>query len=68
MKNMGTIDRIVRTVVAIAIGVLIALNVVSGTLAIVLGILAIVFVVTSAVGVCPLYMPFKFSTIKGGKK
>ncbi|HTO22989.1 MAG TPA: DUF2892 domain-containing protein [Spirochaetia bacterium] len=30
--------------------------------AIVLGVLAVVFLVTSVVGVCPLYLPFGIST------
>jgi hypothetical protein len=38
--------------------------VISGTWAIVLGILAIIFLLTSLIGVCPLYMPFKISTKK----
>jgi hypothetical protein len=66
MKNMGVIDRIVRVVIAAAIAVLIGLNVISGVLAIVLGIIGGIFILTSIVGICPLYMPFKFSTKKGG--
>jgi hypothetical protein len=63
-KNMGTTDRIVRVVVAAVIAVLYFANVISGVLAIILGILALVFLATSAVGFCPLYVPFKFSTRK----
>jgi hypothetical protein len=63
-KNMGTLDRILRVSIAVLVAVLYFTNVISGTLAIVLGILALVFLLTSLVGVCPLYMPFKFSTRK----
>jgi len=40
-------------------------NVISGTVAIVLGIIAVVFLITSLVGSCPAYSPFKISTRKG---
>ncbi|MCB1327512.1 MAG: DUF2892 domain-containing protein [Spirochaetales bacterium] len=62
--NMGIVDRIVRVLVAVGIGALYLTNQISGTLAIVLGVLAVVFVVTSLVGSCPLYWPFGFSTRK----
>ena len=65
-KNMGTIDRALRAVVAVVVAVLYFTNVISGTVAIVLGILAIVFLATSLVSTCPLYLPFGLSTI--GKK
>ncbi len=61
-KNMGTIDRIIRVVVAIVIGILYFTNQITGTAAIILGVLAIVFLLTSAVSTCPLYLPFGLST------
>ena len=63
-KNMGTIDRIIRFIFAVAVAVLYFTGVISGTLANILGILAVVFLVTSIVGFCPLYAPFKLSTVK----
>ena len=63
-KNMGTIDRIVRLALVALVAVLYFTNVIGGTLAIILGILALVFLVTSLFGVCPLYMPFGLSTRK----
>ncbi|MCA9943006.1 MAG: DUF2892 domain-containing protein [Ardenticatenaceae bacterium] len=65
-QNMGSADRIIRLVLAVAVAVLYFTNLISGTAAIILGILAIVFLLTSVVGFCPLYAPFKLSTI--GKK
>ena len=62
-KNMGTIDRIIRFVFALAVAVLYFTGVLSGTLAIILGILAGVFLLTSILGFCPLYVPFKLSTV-----
>jgi len=66
-KNMGLTDRIVRILLAIAVLVLYLLDKISGVAAIILGILAIVFVLTSLVGFCPLYVPLRLSTLKGGK-
>lgn len=63
-KNMGTVDRIIRTLIAVVIGVLFFRGVISGVLGIVLGILAIVFLATSFVGWCPGYLPLKISTRK----
>ena len=66
-KNMGRTDRIIRVSVAILIAILYFTNVISGTLALVLGIFAIIFVLTSFISFCPLYLPFKLSTRKGQK-
>lgn len=63
-QNMGLIDRIIRAIVAIVIGILIFLKLITGVLAIILGILAAVFLLTSIFAVCPLYLPFKISTKK----
>lgn len=66
-KNMGTVDRIIRIVLAIIVVVLFTAGQLSGVVAIILGILAVVFVATSVVGTCPLYLPFKIDT-RGKKK
>jgi len=63
-KNMGTIDKVIRIVVAAIILVLYFTHVITGTLAVVLLILAGILVVTSLVGTCPLYMLFGLSTRK----
>ncbi len=64
VKNMGTVDRIVRIVLAVVVAILYFTGAISGTVAIILGILALIFVATSFVGFCPLYAPFRFSTRK----
>lgn len=66
-KNMGTIDRIFRTVIAAAIAALYFTGQISGTLAIVLGIVAVAFLLTSFISWCPTYVPFGISTRKEGK-
>jgi len=63
-KNMGSADRGVRIVIALAIGFLYFSGRIGGTLAIVLGIVAVAFLVTSLVGWCPGYLPFGLSTCK----
>ncbi len=63
-KNMGTTDRVVRTVIAVVIGLFYFTGTISGTLAVVLSIVAIAFLLTSAIGFCPLYAPFGISTKK----
>jgi len=60
--NMGTTDRVIRTVLALAVGALYFTGRISGTVAIVLGIMAVVFLITSFVSWCPAYAPFGFST------
>ncbi|MBP7821484.1 MAG: DUF2892 domain-containing protein [Saprospiraceae bacterium] len=61
-KNVGSTDRIVRTVVAAVILLLNYLGIISGTLGIVLMIFAIVLVVTSFVRFCPIYTLFGINT------
>jgi hypothetical protein len=62
-KNMGTIDRVIRILLAIVVIVLYLNGSITGAAAIILGILAIVFILTSLIGFCPLYVPLKISTI-----
>lgn len=54
-KNMGKLDRTIRVVLALIMGVLIGTGVVTGTLGYVLLAFSAVFVLTSLVSFCPLY-------------
>ena len=63
-RNMGTIDRTIRILVAIVIGILYFTNQISGVAAIILGIIAIAFVITGFGGLCPGYLPLHLSTKK----
>ena len=67
-QNMGSFDRVLRISVALVIAVLYFTGQLSGTATIVLGLLAVIFVATSFIGVCPLYVPLKLSTKKDQKK
>lgn len=62
VKNMGTVDRVVRIGFALIVAVLYVAGLITGWLALILGVLALVFLVTGIVGFCPLYLPFNFST------
>jgi hypothetical protein len=61
-KNVGTIDRAIRIVVAVVIAVLFQTGVISGTIGFILLVLAAVFVLTSLVSFCPLWWMFGIST------
>ena len=63
-KNMGTIDKSIRILVAVLVVVLYFTHVISGVLAIVLLALSAIFVVTSLISFCPLYLPLGLSTRK----
>lgn len=65
-KNMGSIDRTLRLLVAALIAVLYFSGFIGGTLAMVLGIIAVVFVLTGVTGRCPLYSLVGKSTRKAG--
>jgi hypothetical protein len=63
-KNMGGSDKIIRAVVAAIIAVLFFTNVLPGIIGIVFLVLAGIFVLTSLISFCPLYVPFGISTCK----
>lgn len=63
-KNMGLTDRIIRIAVAIFVLVLYFMEVINGTLALILGAFAVIMIATSFVSFCPLYMPFGINTTK----
>jgi hypothetical protein len=62
-QNLGTVDRTIR----IALGIILAamgMLVLKGTASIVVSIVALIPLITGIVGFCPLYVPFKLSTVK----
>lgn len=62
---MGAADRLIRLTIAAVILILYFTKVITGTLAVILLIFAGIFVITSLVSFCPLYLPFGLNT---GKK
>jgi Na+(H+)/acetate symporter ActP len=63
-KNMGTIDRLIRTAIAVLIAVLYFTGQISGLAAVILGIIAVAFLVTSLFARCPAYLPLNISTTR----
>lgn len=63
VKNMGKVDRFMRFVVAIVVGFLYYYDKIDGMLAILLLSAAVLFIVTSFIGFCPLYIPTGMNTL-----
>jgi len=63
-KNMGLIDRIFRVLVAVVIIILFFAHVITGLLAVVLLIFSAIFILTSLISFCPLYLPFGIKTFR----
>ncbi|MCI0433558.1 MAG: DUF2892 domain-containing protein [Gemmatimonadetes bacterium] len=61
---MSDLDRAIRFLLAMAMGAAWFSGAVSGWLGTVLAIMAMVLLVTSLAGWCPLYVPFRWSTRK----
>jgi hypothetical protein len=67
-KNMGSTDKIIRILIAIVIAVLFFTGTISGTLGMILLFFGGVFLATSVIRFCPLYLPFGISTCKMKEK
>ena len=65
-KNMGSADRIIRMLLAAIFILLFVFDVVSGTLGYILLGLSAIFILTSLINWCPLYVPLGINTC--GKK
>ena len=65
--NMGNAEKVIRILVAIIIAGLYYADLISGTIAVILLILAGIFIITSFISFCPLYLPFGISTRKKEK-
>lgn len=65
---MGTADKIIRVIIAVIVAALYFTETISGTLGIILMALAGVFVLTSLISFCPLYVLIGLNTCKAPKK
>jgi hypothetical protein len=63
-KNMGNTDKAVRILLAIIIAALYFTGTLPGVLGLVLLAFAAIFVLTSFISFCPLYLPFGINTCK----
>lgn len=62
--NMGTLDKIIRVLVAVIAGLLVYYDVVVGVYSYILLAIVAVFLLTSLIGFCPLYGLFGMNTCK----
>ncbi|NER10579.1 Protein of unknown function [Muriicola jejuensis] len=60
--NMGTLDKIIRVVVALTAAALVYYDVVQGVYSYVLLTITAIFLFTSLIGFCPLYGIFGINT------
>jgi len=63
-ENMGSTDKTIRVILALVFATLYFTNTITGTLGLILLILAGIFLLTSLIGTCPLYVPFGINTCK----
>jgi len=63
-KNMGYTDRIIRVIIAVILAGLYFSGSIIGPLNFVMMVFSVILIVTSVVGICPLYTPFKISTLR----
>ena len=66
-KNMGSTDRIIRTIIAVVFTTLYFSRIITGTFGIVLLVLAVLFLLTSFISFCPVYLLFGIKTFKKSK-
>jgi len=62
--NMGSTDRAIRLAIAVVLAILIYNNVITGIMVSLTILVTVVLFITSAVGFCPIYYPFRISTKK----
>lgn len=60
--NVGNIDRTIRLIIALLLGVLLYLELTTGILKVLVIILIVMLVVTSFTGICGLYKIFGLNT------
>jgi len=65
-KNMGSVDKIVRLLLAAVFIILFIFNYVSGIFGYILLAVAVIFILTSLVSFCPIYALFGMKTSKKG--
>jgi len=65
--NMGAADRAIRLLLVAVVAILYFTENITGIAAIILGTIAVIFAFTSFTGFCPIYYPFKISTIRKKK-
>lgn len=60
--NMGKIDKAIRIGLALLLSALYITGILSGVIGFIALTLGAIFILTSVIGVCPLYIPFGIKT------
>jgi hypothetical protein len=60
--NMGVADKLIRIALAFLVAILYYTDIIDGTFALVFAVVAIIFILTSFISFCPLYVPFGINT------
>jgi hypothetical protein len=63
-KNMGPLDRILRSIVALTLIALYILDIITGTIGIVVVVFASIMLISAIIGNCPPYALMGFNTCK----
>lgn len=63
-QNMGSADKVIRLLVAVVLILLYIFHVVTGVLGYVLLVVAVIFILTSIFGFCPIYSLLGIRTCK----
>ncbi len=66
-KNMSTIDRVIRVIIAVLFFFLYFSGQVTGALGVILLVVGIVFLATSTMSFCPIYRIFNTGTLSQKK-
>lgn len=63
-KNIGTIDKVIRILIALAVVILYFTHVITGTLGIIILVVAGVLVLTTLINFCPIWAILGVNTLK----
>jgi hypothetical protein len=66
-KNMGSLDKVFRVLIAVTVAVLYYLNIISGSLAYILMVVAIILLITTFINFCPIYSILGINSLKSKK-
>lgn len=61
-NNIGSVDKITRLSIAIIVGILYYMELINGTIGLILGIFAALLFITSFISFCPIYRVLEVNT------
>lgn len=67
-KNIGSADKVIRLIIALVALILYFSGVNTGIIGIILIVFAVILILTSFIGSCPLYLPLGLNTIRKNLK